>query len=155
MDIDLAACTPEQRAFLEKFIDDETHLNAYDLSSADGRRSFLWRFSEKGDESIFEAVSVVWEQLAAPKSYRCAKMAKAAGLPGGGKTALRAVLLAFLHEFNSIEVSPVPDRNLFESFAEWNALALAGFAEWDVAVGVLLDRYDQILDGVSPLPHSA
>jgi hypothetical protein len=142
--------TSEQRAaFLALFEENTTPLTAYLLSAVQGRRDFLFRFSEKDEEAIFEAVQAVWAQLNDPKSFRCTKMAKAAGLQGGGKRALRAVLMAFLHDFNSIEVTPLVNRADYATMEEWQAAFLSDFAKGDAAMVAVLDKWEPILNGQS------
>jgi hypothetical protein len=141
-----------QRAeFLALFEENPTPLTAFPLSTVQGRRDFLYRFSEKDEEGIFEAVQAVWAQLNHPKSYQCAKMAKAAGLPGSGKKALRAVLMAFLHDFNSIDVTPLVDRADYATMDEWQAALSAHFAKGDAVMNATLDKWEPIMNGDNQL----
>jgi hypothetical protein len=152
MEVEETSITPEQRAaFLALFEENTTPLTAYPLSTVQGRRDFLYRFSEKDEEAIFEAVQAVWAQLNDPKSYRCAKMAKAAGLQGGSKKALRAVLMAFLHDFNSIEVTPLVERADYATMEEWHAAFSSDFAKGDASMDAVLDKWEPILDGRNPV----
>jgi hypothetical protein len=140
--------SPEERAeFLALFEENTAPLSAYRLATVQGRSGFLYRFSEKGEGAIFEAVQEVWAQLNEPKSYYCAKMAKSAGLQGGGKTALRAVLMGFLKNFNSIEFKPLADHLDFPTMAEWHVAVSANLAETDAAINILIDKWERILSG--------
>jgi hypothetical protein len=134
-------------AFLQLFEENTTPLSAYQLATSDGRREFLYRLSEKGEGGIIEAVQVIWTQLQEPKSYYCAKIAKASDQKGSGKKVLFAVMTAFVEDFNSIEPQALPLRNDFPTFAQWNLAVSACFEGVDETINSLLDRWEPILHG--------
>lgn len=127
--------------------DDSPPLSAYDLASEEGRREFLWRFSELDAEAVFEAVQKVWAQLNEPKAARILAMTRACGESGTGKVGLRKVLLQFLDDFNAIDVPELPVRKNFPDSESWHVAVSAQFGRGDAEMAAVLDKWEAILDG--------
>ena len=132
--------------------DEKPPLIGHDLATPEGRRDFLVTFYEfHQEEGLLMAVNYVWGSLKRPKAVYCEQMAHRLGLGGKGKTALRHVLKKFLQE--SLYDWKVPDWPLKEDFPDfdsYNAETLRYHERLDREFGVIIDRWEAILDGRDP-----
>jgi len=132
--------------------DEDSPLNEYDLSTAEGRLRFLWALHfDYQEQGLLMAVNHVWDSLGAPKATRCEAMAGRLGLRGRGKTALRHVLERFLQEtLYELPVDDVPSMADFPDFESWNAVCKEIFQRADAAYSEIARRYEALLDGREP-----
>ena len=132
--------------------DEDSPLNQYDLSAADGRLRFLWALHfDYQEQGLLMAVNHVWDSLGAPKAARCEAMAGRLGLRGRGKTALRHVLERFLQEtLYELPVEEIPSMADFPDFERWNAVCHEIFQRADAAYCAIARRYEALLDGREP-----
>jgi prevent-host-death family protein len=132
--------------------DEKPPLIGHDLATPEGRRDFLVTFYEfHQEEGLLMAVNYVWGCLKRPKAVYCEQMAHKLGLGGKGKTALRYVLKKFLQE--SLYDWKVPDWPLkedFPDFESYNAETLRYHERLDREFGLIIDRWEAILDGRDP-----
>jgi prevent-host-death family protein len=131
---------------------EDVRLNQHDLSTQEGRMSFLWALHfEYQDQGLLMAVNHVWDSIGPPKAPRCEAMAARLGLRGRGKTALRHLLERFLEEtLAELPLEEIPPMADYPDFESWNAICRGIFERADEAFGVIARRYEAILDGREP-----
>ena len=131
---------------------EDLRLNQHDLSTREGRMSFLWALHfDYQKQGLLMAVNHVWDSLGAPKATRCEAMAARLGLRGRGKTALRHLLERFLEQtLDELPVEDLPSMADYPDFEGWNAVCRDIFQRADEAYGAIARRYEAILDGREP-----
>ena len=73
-------------------------ISSFALCTNEGRVGFLEEYIWRGEEALFEAVTILWDQLCEPKANRCFGIGLAAGSGGTGKWALAKFLRKALRE---------------------------------------------------------
>ncbi len=142
----LRKMTPEELHTWIEWEPELTPLKSFPLCTGEGRRAFLWEFYLVGWDSLFQAVTHVWESLAEPQEVRCTLMGVAAGTGGTGKLALVKVLSQFLEDALS-SIEPIPPRSDYDSLDAWHKASMATWQTDEARVGLLQKTYANILDG--------
>jgi hypothetical protein len=126
-------------------------LNSFPLTNDLGRRSFLatlyWAYQKGG---IIAATNHVWDCLEEPKAVKAKQIGNFVGVAGRSKSAIRHALERFLQDTASIQVPDLPDKQLDQSFEEWNDECILHFQQLERHLNVYLVRYSIALNGGNP-----
>ena len=102
-------------------------LRSYALCTNEGRVGLLEEYIWRGDEALFEAVTVMWDQLCEPRAERCMGIGLAGGSGGTGKWALAKFLKRALREALDYDC-PQPCWEPHQSIHEFHEATMAFFA---------------------------
>lgn len=123
-------------------------LNAYPLHTCRWRQAFLDRLAQVGYVGLIEASARVYDLLLSPKHYRCAVVAKLAGVEGSGKQAIYCALKRFLDDF--LEMRPIPATERGQNLEEWHKRVLAHWHDEEERQRLTIISFADILNGHEP-----
>ena len=127
-------------------------LDAYRLSTAEGRRSFLIALrDDHGAAGLLMAVTHLWESLGRPKAHHAGRIAASVGVGGRGRTALRRALERFIEESVADRTrSARPERAAFADDMSWLAAIEERQLQQERRDAAILRRWEAILSGHPP-----
>lgn len=118
---------PEEFAAWLAWEPERPPISSFALHTNEGRVGFLEEYIWRGDEALFEAVNVLWDQLCDPKPERCFGIGLAAGTGGTGKWALAKFLKRALRESLDYDC-PQPCGKDYPSIHEFHQASMEYFA---------------------------
>ena len=96
---------------------------------------------------MFEAVTHIWDSLAAPQFWKTLQIGCLAGSGGAGRHGLAKFLMKFLDQYLAAMMEPLPPRGGYASLEEWHRAVLSHYAGWQRKELALAQQYATYLDG--------